>query len=103
MCGSVVLVVVGAVFGEHFTAAPSTKSILAVAYLVTFGSLIAFSAYGFLLRTVRPAVAMSYAYVNPLVAVVLGVAFGNDVVSVRALAATALTLAGVFMIARKRS
>jgi drug/metabolite transporter (DMT)-like permease len=102
LCGGVVLVVLGAVFGERFTAAPSTKSILAIAYLVGFGSLIAFSAYGFLLRTVRPAVATSYAYVNPIVAIILGVAFANETVSARGLAATALTLGGVFIIARRR-
>ncbi len=102
LCGGVVLVVLGAAFGEHFTAAPSAKSILALAYLVGFGSLIAFSAYGFLLRTVRPAVATSYAYVNPIVAIVLGVAFANESVSPRAFAATALTLGGVFLLARRR-
>jgi drug/metabolite transporter (DMT)-like permease len=103
LCGGLVLVVLGAVFREHFTAAPSAKSIAALAYLVGLGSLVAFSAYGFLLRTVRPAIATSYAYVNPIVAIVLGVAFANESVSPRAFAATALTLGGVFIIARRRA
>jgi drug/metabolite transporter (DMT)-like permease len=101
LCGGGVLVVLGALFGEHFTAAPSTKSILALAYLVGLGSLVAFSAYGFLLRTVRPAVATSYAYVNPIVAIVLGVAFANEAISPRAIVATALTLGGVAIVAMR--
>ena len=48
------------------------------AYLVVFGSLVAFSAYLYLLKTVRPALATSYAYVNPVVAVGLGVAFAGE-------------------------
>jgi len=51
-----------------------------------------------LLRTVRPAVATSYAYVNPIVAIILGVVFAGEHVGVRALVATALTLGGVFIV-----
>jgi drug/metabolite transporter (DMT)-like permease len=54
------------------------RAVGALVYLVFFGSIIAYSAYGYLLRTVRPAVATSYAYVNPVVAVGLGVGFGNE-------------------------
>ena len=95
LAGGVVLAVLGGGFGEHFTQAPSTSSLLAIAYLVVAGSLVAFSAYGFLLRTVRPAVATSYAYVNPLVAIILGVLFANEHVGWRALVATGFTLLGV--------
>jgi drug/metabolite transporter (DMT)-like permease len=102
LCGGAVLVVLGALFGEHFTQAPSAKSIGALAYLVVLGSLVAFSAYGFLLRTVRPAVATSYAYVNPIVAIVLGVAFASETISPRAIVATALTLGGVAILATKK-
>jgi drug/metabolite transporter (DMT)-like permease len=102
LCGGAVLVVLGAIFGEHFTGAPSVEPILALVYLTVLGSLVAFSAYGFLLRTVRPAVAASYAYVNPIVAIVLGVLFDNEVISARALVATALTLGGVAIIASRR-
>jgi drug/metabolite transporter (DMT)-like permease len=51
----------------------SDRSVGAIAYLVAFGSLIGFSSYAYLLRRVRPALATSYAYVNPVVAVGLGV------------------------------
>src|SRR6185312_5350237 len=89
LAGGVVLAVLGAAFGERVTAPPSLNSMLAIAYLVGLGSLVGFSAYGFLLRTVRPAVATSYAYVNPIVAIVLGVVFAGEQVGGRALVATA--------------
>jgi drug/metabolite transporter (DMT)-like permease len=50
----------------------SAKSLLAIGYLVVFGSLVAFSAYVWLLRNVRISIVTTYAYVNPLVAVLLG-------------------------------
>ena len=56
-----------------FSHSPTLRSVVAVAYLIVFGSLVGFSAYGYLLRTTSPAVATSYAYVNPLVAMALGV------------------------------
>jgi drug/metabolite transporter (DMT)-like permease len=102
LCGGVILVVLGALFGEHFTAMPTIEPFLALGYLIVLGSLVAFSAYGFLLRTVRPAVAASYAYVNPIVAIVLGVMFDHEGISGRAIVATALTLGGVFIIASRR-
>lgn len=102
LAGSVVLAVLGVAFGEHVTQAPSMSSLLAIAYLVGLGSLVGFSAYGFLLRTVRPAVATSYAYVNPIVAIILGVVFAGEQVGSRALVATALTLGGVFVVVTKK-
>ncbi len=64
--------------GEKLTAMPDAAGWGALAYLVVFGSLIAFSAYLYLLKTVRPAAATSYAYVNPVVAVLLGVMFAGE-------------------------
>ena len=69
------------VTGETF-AAPSTRSLLALLFLIFFGSILAFSAYVYLLaKRVRPALATSYAYVNPLVAVGLGVGFAGESVT----------------------
>jgi drug/metabolite transporter (DMT)-like permease len=102
IAGGLVLVVVGLATGEHLTGAPSTRSIAAVAYLIVFGSLVAFSAYGYLLQNTRPAIATSYAYVNPIVAILLGVLFGNEVFTARGAVATLLTLGGVFLIARSK-
>jgi hypothetical protein len=55
-----------------------TSSALALLYLTIPGSLLAFSAYAYLLRTVRPGLALSYAYVNPMVAVLLGIWLGGE-------------------------
>jgi drug/metabolite transporter (DMT)-like permease len=77
----VVLLVASRVTGEHMTAMPSLRGFLALGYLVVFGSMIAISAYMFLLKTVRPAVATSYAYVNPIVAVLLGITFAGESLS----------------------
>lgn len=67
-------------------------------YLVTFGSLIGFTAYIFLLKAVSPAKASTYAYVNPLVAVFLGWAIAGESATGRTLSAAAIILAGVAMI-----
>lgn len=77
----VVLLIASRVTGEHLTATPSLHGFLALGYLVVFGSMIAISAYMFLLKTVRPAVATSYAYVNPIVAVLLGITFAGESLS----------------------
>jgi drug/metabolite transporter (DMT)-like permease len=68
------------------------------AYLVTFGSLVGFTAYIYLLGAVSPAKASTYAYVNPIVAVFLGWAVAGEVVSSTTLTAAAVTLSGVAMI-----
>lgn len=77
----VVLLVASRVSGEHLSAAPTLSGFIALGYLVVFGSMIAISAYMFLLKTVRPAVATSYAYVNPIVAVLLGIGFAGESLS----------------------
>jgi drug/metabolite transporter (DMT)-like permease len=67
-------------------------------YLATFGSIIAFSAYSWLMRVSNPALISTYAYVNPVVAMILGWMFANETLSVRTLVAAAVVLAGVAMI-----
>lgn len=99
--GSIGLLVIAAARGElaetHLTqiSIPSWTGWL---YLVTFGSLVGFTAYIFLLKTVSPAKASTYAYVNPLVAVFLGWAIAGEAVTARTLAAAAIILTGVAMI-----
>jgi len=99
--GGVALVLAGLAQGERLTAAPSPTAVGAWLYLVVFGSLVAFSAYNFLLRRVRPALATSYAYVNPAVAVALG-ALAGEAVGWRHLGALALVLGGVGLVAAAR-
>jgi drug/metabolite transporter (DMT)-like permease len=67
-------------------------------YLVTFGSIVGFTAYVYLLRTVSPAKVSTYAYVNPVVAVFLGWALAGEPVTMRTLVAAAIILGGVAMI-----
>lgn len=58
--------------GEHMSGLPPARPMLAMIYLVAVGSLVGFTAYSWLLRHARPAVATSYAFVNPVLAVLLG-------------------------------
>ncbi|MDX6040374.1 drug/metabolite exporter YedA [Scandinavium lactucae] len=85
MAGAVEMLAAGMVLmcgswlsGEKLTQMPTLSGFLAVGYLAIFGSLIAINAYMYLIRNVSPAVATSYAYVNPVVAVVLGTSFGGE-------------------------
>jgi drug/metabolite transporter (DMT)-like permease len=103
LTGGAAMGVVGLLSGERMTAWPTARAAVAVGYLVVFGSMVAFSAYGYLLRHARPVVATSYAYVNPLVAVTLGVAWGGETVSVATLAGAAVILGGVGLLSRARS
>ena len=98
LAGSVLLIVLGLATGEKITEAPKTQSVLAVLYLIVFGSLIAFSAYGYLLRNTRPTLATSYAYVNPVVAVVLGIWFGGEHISTVGIVAMVVILGGVALV-----
>jgi drug/metabolite transporter (DMT)-like permease len=88
--------------GEHLVGVPSVRSLAALLYLAAFGSLLAFSAYLYLLAHVRPTVASSYAYVNPVVAVLLGAALGGESIQPVALLAMPLILASVAVVLRPR-
>jgi drug/metabolite transporter (DMT)-like permease len=78
------------------------KPLLAFAFLVVFGSLLAFSAYAWLLKNVRISVVATYAFVNPVVAVALGAAFlGEAVTWTTAIAGTAIVAAVVLIVGAK--
>ena len=76
----------------------STRSLLSLVYLILVGSLIGFTAYIYLLAHTTAAKAATYAYVNPVVAVLLGWAFAGEPVTTRTLVAAAVILAGVAII-----
>jgi drug/metabolite transporter (DMT)-like permease len=76
---------------------------VAVGYLAAFGSIVGFSAYVWLLHHVRPALATSYAYVNPPIAVLLGALLLGERVGVDAIGAMAVILAGVIIITRAKA
>jgi drug/metabolite transporter (DMT)-like permease len=90
---------IGLLLGERITQMPSTSSLLAMGYLITFGSLIGFNAYIYVLGKVRPTLATSYAYVNPVVALFLGVAIGGEKLGANAIIALPIILMGVGVIA----
>ncbi|HEX5869132.1 MAG TPA: drug/metabolite exporter YedA [Longimicrobium sp.] len=99
--GGVWLVLAGTVLGEWGTVDPSaftTRSILAFLYLVVFGSLVGFTAYIWLLGVSTPARVSTYAYVNPVVAVLLGWALLNEPLNARILGAAAIIVAAVAVI-----
>src|SRR2546428_619184 len=75
LVGGIGFVVLGAAAGEVANLEPSTwstSSLLAMAYLVVFGSLVAFTAYSWLLQNAPVSLVATYAYVNPVIAVLLG-------------------------------
>ena len=78
--------------------AVSLRSLLGFLYLVVFGSLVAFSAYVWLLRASTPARVSTYAYVNPVVAVLLGAAFAGEALTVRMIVAAVVIVSGVALI-----
>jgi drug/metabolite transporter (DMT)-like permease len=83
-------------------AAVSVASLAAVVYLILFGSLVAFSAYSWLLRVEPPTRVATYAYVNPAVAMLLGWAILGEPVTARSLVAAAVIVAGVVLITSER-
>jgi drug/metabolite transporter (DMT)-like permease len=95
LIGGGVLVIMSFGFRERAPNLAVSQSLWAIAYLVVFGSLLAFSAYGYLLRHTRPALATSYAYVNPMVAVGLGVVLANERLTPLEIVAILITLTGV--------
>lgn len=99
--GGALLAIAGMVRGEWGTIDPatfSTRSVVAFFYLMIFGTLIGFSAYGWLLRNAHPTLASTYAFVNPVIAVLLGWLVAGERLSVRILVAAALILVAVVLI-----
>lgn len=103
LCGGVALAVLSMLAGESLPADPSLHSSLAIVYLAVFGSIVAFSAYLYLLRTVRPALATSYAYVNPPVAVLFGVMLAGEHVGSLDLVGMVVILVGVAIVILAKS
>jgi drug/metabolite transporter (DMT)-like permease len=98
LAASMVLMVVSQISGEHIKGVPTAKALWSLAYLAIFGSLIAYSAYLYLLKTVRPALATSYAFVNPLVALLLGAWLAGEHVGSHEWLALVAILSGVVVV-----
>jgi drug/metabolite transporter (DMT)-like permease len=101
LCGGAAMVLAGLLRGEAsgFELTQVTaKSWLAFGYLVTFGSIVAFTAYIWLLRAVEPALAGTYAFVNPVVAVLLGWVFAGESLNLQMLGGAALIVLAVVLV-----
>ncbi|WP_448683900.1 drug/metabolite exporter YedA [Pseudomonas nicosulfuronedens] len=98
LVGGGVLLLGSLLSGERMEQMPTAAGWGALAYLVVFGSIIAFSAYMYLLANVRPAAATSYAYVNPAVAVMLGVVFAGEHIGLAESLAMAVIISAVVLI-----
>jgi drug/metabolite transporter (DMT)-like permease len=103
LCGGVIMIVVGLLLGERMHELPPLRPMLAVLYLALFGSIVGFSAYVWLLHHVRPALATSYAYVNPPIAVLLGALLLGEHVDAHVIGAMAVILLGVLIISRAKA
>ncbi len=97
LSAGVMLLLISAASGEAWRV-PSPRSLLALAYLIFFGSMLAYSAFGHLLRHARPALATSYSYVNPIIALGLGATLGGERVSASDLAGLVVVLAAVALV-----
>lgn len=99
--GGVVILLVSACSGEFSsiqTLHITMKSFLALGYLIIFGSMVAFSAYVWLLARVNPSRVSTYAYVNPVVAIFLGWLLAHESITAETLIGTAVTLCAVWLI-----
>jgi drug/metabolite transporter (DMT)-like permease len=101
ICGGFLLLIAGVITGELPRFRPSSVSMLSLGafiYLVIIGAVVGYTAYIWLLRHCDPAKVATYAYVNPIVAVMLGAFFAGETVTARTLIAAALIIGSVALI-----
>jgi drug/metabolite transporter (DMT)-like permease len=103
LAGSFQLLLVGTAVGEYrgFSfASVSLRSWLALGYLILFGSVVAFTAYNWLLEHYSPTLVATHTYVNPIVAVLLGWLFAGEAVTLNVLLSTAMVIGAVMLVDR---
>lgn len=98
LVGGLCLFVAAALHGEQVPAHASARSLGALLYLLVLGSLVGFTAYAWLLQHARPAVATSYAFVNPVLAVILGVALAGEPLTRPTVIAAPLVIVAVLLV-----
>jgi drug/metabolite transporter (DMT)-like permease len=104
LAGGALLCVLGLAHGDvaaTHLAAVSSESLLALLYLCVFGSIVAFTAYGYMMRNAAPSLVATYAFVNPVVAVILGALIGHELLTTRVIAAALTIVAGVVLITKE--
>ena len=102
--GGIILMLVSLGFGEEWTspAVWSTKVLWSMFLLVIFGSIVAFTSFNYLLRSVSPDQVATSTYVNPIIALILGWYFLNEQVTLQSMMAAAVLLTGVYFINTKK-
>jgi len=98
ICGSVMLLLLSAAVGERPEWPPQAQATWSWVYLIVFGSLLAFNAYMVLLSRVSAALASSYTFVNPVIAMALGIWLGGEVVTAFEWAAAGVISVGVILL-----
>ncbi len=103
--GGILLLLVGFAVGEtrqFHLASVTGRSVAALAYLIVFGSIVAFTAFTWLVTVSSPSMISTYAYVNPVVAVLIGWAVAGEMLNLRILAATAIIVVSVVLVSRRQ-
>ncbi|MFG1992267.1 EamA family transporter [Actinoplanes sp. NPDC048988] len=98
LCAGAILTVLSGATGEWSRIDVTGRAALAVGYLIVFGSLVAYTAYTWLVKNAAPQIAGTYAFVNPVVAVLLGWWILDEPLTARTILATAVIAAGVALI-----
>jgi drug/metabolite transporter (DMT)-like permease len=105
LAGSIPLLLVGVVRGEAASldaSAFSAESIYAMIYLIVFGSLVGFTAYSWLLKNARPTIVATYAYINPIVAVLLGWGLAGETLTGQMLLGAAIIVLSVALVTTQK-
>lgn len=103
VCGAVMLLMAAGITGEFHSlhwSAISTRSILGLAYLIVFGSIVAFTAYTWLLQRCPPTLVATHTYANPIVAVLLGWLIASEPLTTRLVLASCAILGAILLIRR---
>jgi len=105
ICGGALLLIASLLSGEgariHLHDL-TVRSLLSLAYLIVFGSIVAFTVYTWLVSVSSPSMLSTYAYVNPVIAVLLGWALAHETLGLRMIVATMVIVAGVFLVSTRR-
>lgn len=98
IAGGIILDIMGTTLGEWNNFHPTQESVLALAYLIVFGSILAYGAYMYVLKHLPAAMVSTYAYINTLVAVLLGWMLLDEPLNIMVWLAVALTITGVYIV-----
>jgi drug/metabolite transporter (DMT)-like permease len=103
ICGAALLLIAAGVTGEfqqtHWSSI-TLRSVFGLGYLITFGSVVAFTSYTWLLQRVPPALVATHTYANPIVAVILGWLLAHEPLSLRVVLASLAILGAIVLIRR---